>query len=348
MITRKLWCLAIIMLLAFALLQQAAAAADSGTGTDYVSKTTEKCLSYIAGKDYAAAKRLALQLAASPQWKKGNLETAGAIRAIVDAFRAAGRVDLADKVLKQAHKTHKATGDAAIALQGRCLPESVRSGLPVTDLIWRIPMASRGITVLPVFDPKKDLKRLRLGNQASVIKVMDAANKKVVYTRGLDGVMWAPVLEAHRQSIYSALGIQASSLDKTALQLVNGYSGFAQKKECIALLGIIGSAEGTALSDDTRKTIQTFLVKIMRTSTNVVLRRHACLSLALQDSLQQESVDAVVTFYEKSKNLWETFPVQQVFEYQKDCISLMPGRSQFRTRIAAINEIYTPNILKFL
>lgn len=338
----------LILLALWALLLRAVPVAESQTGSNFVSTTTEECLRLIDSRNYAGARRLALKLAASPQWKNGELEAAGAIRAVVDAFRAARRMDIADLVLQRANQIHKATGNAALALQGRSLPESARLGLPILDLTWHPPMA-RDLTSKPlVFNPVTDLKRIRVGNQASLIKIMDATNKKAVYTRGLDGVLWAPVLETHRQSIFNALGISPGSLDQVATQLMNGYAGYKQKKECLALLGIIGSSSGPSLSDGTRSKLQSFLVKNMQSSKDVVLRRQACLNLALQNFLDPGSAEAVTLFYEKSKNLWETFPVQQFFEYQKDRISLLPNKNQIRARIAAIKEIYTPNILKFL
>lgn len=343
--TKRLLFLGLTLLLVCSQLPQDVAAVDSLSGLGFVSTTTTECLRRIDVRDYAGAQRLAMKLAASPQWEKGEIEAAGAIRAIVDAFRAANRVDLAEKVLLRANQTHKATGYLVDALQGRSLPESVQRGLSVIDRTRDV-LTKKGGPAL--FNPKTDLKRLRVGNQASVLKVMDSANKKVVYMRGLDGVMWAPVLEEHRRSIFTAIGILPTSLDQVVRDLMKAYTSTSQKKECIALLSIAGSSREPPLSDETQKELQSFLVKIMRGSTNVVLRRQACLCLALQRSLLPASVEAVVQFYEKSKNLWETFPVQQVFEYQKECINLMPNKSQIRARIAAVKELYTPNILKFL
>ncbi|MDQ7826122.1 MAG: hypothetical protein RDV48_25190 [Candidatus Eremiobacteraeota bacterium] len=340
---RRFLFLVLTLLLAFALLPQAALVAESRTISGFVSSTTDECLRLIDARDYAGAQRLALKLIASPQWKSGDLEAAGAIRAIVDAFYAANKADFAKKVLESAQKAYKATGDTALALEGRFLPESARSSLPVIDYTKKL--KPRAVSI---FNPAADLKRIRVGNQASVLKVMDSTNKKVAYMRGLDGVLWAPVQEAHRQGIFTALGIAPASLDAVADQLIKGYASSKQKKECLALLGIIGSSTGNALSDGTRTKLQSFLVTTMRASKDVVLRRQACLNLALQSSILASSVDAVVLFYEKSRNLWETFPVQQVFEYQKECISLLPNKSQIKARIAAVKELYTPNILKFL
>lgn len=345
MIDRLFSLMGLALLLACLMLSQDMAAAGNQSGSDYVSATTAECLRLIDAGNYAGAQRLATQLASSTQWKKGDLEAAGAIRSVVDAFRAANRTDLANRVLQQADRTHKATGDAAVALQGLLLPESARKSLPVIDLTKSGLINAKGGNL---FNPATDLKRIRTGNQASVLKVMDASNKKVLYARGLDGVLWAPVLEAHRQAIFTALGISPESLDKVAGDLMKGYAGFSKKKECLALLSIIGSTEGSSLSDATRMEIQVFLVKTMQGSKDVVLRRQACLCIALQSTIVPSTVDAVIKFYEKSKNLWETFPVQQVFEYKKDLICQMPDRNQIKARITAIKQLYTPNILKFL
>jgi len=340
----RLLLLLVLALLLFCSQMPETVSAASLSGMGFVNSTTTECLRRIDVRDYAGAQRLALNLASSPQWKRGEIEAAGAIRAVVDAFRAANRVDIAERVLQRAAQTHKATGYSIDVLNGLSLPESVQKSLSVIDRTKDI-LTKKGSAL---FDPNKDLKRLRVGNQASVLKVMDSANKKVVYMRGLDGVMWAPVLEEHRRGIFTALGITPAALDKVTRDLIKFYSKTGQKKECIALLSIAGSSREPSLSDETHKELQSFLVKIMRGSTNVVLRRQACLCLALQRSLLPASVEAVVQFYEKSRNLWETFPVQQVFEYQKECINSMPNKSQIRARIAAVKELYTPNILKFL
>jgi|GEM_PF-3040072 len=342
---QRFFFIGIALLMACLMLSQDMAAAGNQSGSGYIGTTASECQRLIDAGNYAGAQRLALKLASSAQWKNGDLEAAGAIRAVVDAFRAVNRTDLANRVLQQAGRTHKATGDAAMALQGLLLPESARKALPVIDLTKSGLINTKEGAL---FNPATDLKRIRTGNQASVLKVMDAANKKVLYAKGLDGVLWAPVLETHRQAIFAALGISPASLDKVAGDLMKGYAGFSKKKECLALLSIIGSSEGSSLSDATRMEIQVFLVKTMQGSKDVVLRRQACLCIALQNTIVPSTVDAVVKFYEKSKNLWETFPVQQVFEYRKDIICQMPDRNQIKSRIAAIKQLYTANILKFL
>jgi len=350
MLSRRFLLLVLVLILACTTTRQVLPANVSTAGSASVGALTAECQRLIDAGNYTRAKRAALKLTESPLWMNGNLEAAGAIRAVADAFRAAGRVDLGEQVLSRAAKTHRAKGDAALALRGLTLPESTRRTLPVIDRVWRIPLAvnSRSLNTPPVFNPARDLRRLRVGNQASVLKVMDPANRTVAFMRGLDGVMWAPVLETHRQGIFAAMGIQAASLDRVARDLISGYPKTRQKKECIALLGIIGSSTGPALTDATRKEIQTFLVTVMRGSKDVVLRRQACLNLALQGTILPGTLDAVTLFYEKSKNLWETFPVQQVFEYQKSSISLLPNREQIRSRIAAVKGLYTPHILKLL
>jgi len=281
---------------------------------------------------------LALQIAQGQQWAAGELEAAGAIRAISDELRARGRADLADEILASSEKLHKPSGSASVALAGRRLPRAAGEKLTGSRVL-----RSRGI-----FEPEKDLRRLRVGNQASVLKVMDATNTKAAYMRGLDGVMWAPLYEQQRQAIFQALGISTADLDAVANTLMTGYPRCREKKECLALLGVIGSTPDNTIPDATRRRLLTFLVGEMQGSSDVVVRRQACLNLALLDAIDRRTIEAVICFYEKSDNVWETFPVQQFFEYHAGRIQRLPERAAYRQRLAAVDGLYTENILKFL
>jgi len=130
--------------------------------------------------------------------------------------------------------------------------------------------------------------------------------------------------------------------------LMTGYPRYHEKKECLALLGVIGSTPDNTIPDATRKRLLTFLVAQMQTSDDVVLRRQACLNLALLDAIDRRAIEAVISFYEKSNNVWETFPVQQFFEYHVARIQRLPERAAYRQRLAAVDGLYTENILKFL
>ena len=59
-------------------------------------------------------------------------------------------------------------------------------------------------------------------------------------------------------------------------------------------------------------------------------------------------LEAVLHLYETSENLWETFPVQQYFQYHAEELRNLPYFNTVRARIAAVNSLYTENILRYL
>ena len=72
------------------------------------------------------------------------------------------------------------------------------------------------------------------------------------------------------------------------------------------------------------------------------------LSLAVGKDVDPEVVEAVLALYETSENLWETFPVQQFFQYHAEELRTWPNFQTIRTRVAAVNSLYTANILNYL
>ena len=125
------------------------------------------------------------------------------------------------------------------------------------------------------------------------------------------------------------------------------------------MAGAIGTASNrliNSIEDESRLdppdeidiAIKQFLIQVMKSDKDVVVRRQACLALAVGDTLDQEVVNAILDFYAGSENLWETFPVQQFFEFQAEKIRSMPGLAQTRERVAAVNSLYTPAALRYL
>lgn len=314
---------------------------DETVFLESVYDTFEECL----GKgDYHAARNVALRLVESPRWKHGSVQAAGAIRGMADELRSRGYNAMADEITQAAAKFAGPTGDAKTALIDRRLSPTAIKSKPVFSV--------RVLAHRPAFSPAADLRLIRVGNQAAILKIM-GPDGKPVFTKGIDGVAWAPILDEHRTAIFTSLGLSERALDVTALQLIRDYPRINAKKACIALIGVIGSTKGSAVTDGTRRKIMTFLVARMRDSwggklAGPTLRRQACLNLALQDSTDMRSISAVIDFYQNSSNLWETFPVQQFFEYHSEQIRRQAALPQIRARVAAIQSLYTDNILKFL
>ncbi|MBM3460876.1 MAG: hypothetical protein FJX76_02125 [Armatimonadetes bacterium] len=304
-----------------------------------VAKLYAEAMTLVEKGDYQSARDVAQKIFDTEQWKSGDLEAAGAIRSVGDELRAKGQEALAKTLVATTQKKALPSPDVAKVLAGeRLSPAVMARKVPVY-------VARTTTKALPASSTDKMLGQLRVGNQASILKIMDAGGKNTLFMKGLDGVLWAPLLDEHRQGIYAALAITPASLSATANKLLTEFPKLSKKREAMALLGAIGS--DPTLDAATRGNIERLLLQQMTTGKNTILHRQACLNLALLSSVDPTTVDKVIAFYQ-SGNLWETFPVQQFFEYHKDRIKAMANYSTIKTRVAAVNSLYTANIMKSL
>src|SRR5205085_1372976 len=92
-----------------------------------------------------------------------------------------------------------------------------------------------------------------VGNQAGILKIYAPDRKSVLFTkdepgmdmRGIDGILWAPLTDAHRRAIFGALEIGDDELDRVAGKLIGDFSALPHR-ETIALLGVLGSDQRVA------------------------------------------------------------------------------------------------------
>jgi hypothetical protein len=196
---------------------------------------------------------------------------------------------------------------------------------------------------------KVRLKQLVIGNQGAILKVRNKAGSKEVYYRGLDDRDTAPYSGEDQTKILTATELQ-SDLRNWSGDAMEGFSALP-KRETVAFLGLVYSIPassphdpGKAIDDE----IELFLIKVVGTHKSVVVRRQAVLSMAVGESVDPAVLEAVLRLYETSENLWETFPVQQYFEYHADELRTRPDLSRVRARVAAVNSLYTANILGYL
>ncbi len=209
------------------------------------------------------------------------------------------------------------------------------------------PFASLGPSST-TFQAQTALKRLVVGNQGGVLKVWDPAFAKVAYYRGLDDRSVAPLSTEDQFEILSLLNLNEGTVDQTARDLIRGYNGLPQK-EALALLGVFNSLDGTTrLSDGMGSEIRSFLAARLKQDANVQNRRQAVLALAVGNQIDEPTTNAVLDFYTQSDNLWETFPVQQFFEYQASRLKAAPNFAQVKSRAAAVDSLYRQNILSYL
>lgn len=189
------------------------------------------------------------------------------------------------------------------------------------------------------FDAAKDLKLLMVGNQGGILKVFNPGKAGVGYFHGLDDRATAPLDDTERAGIFAALRLSGDRLQPAANDLMKRFARLP-RKEATALLGAIASTPGLDSA-----AIRAHLVKTMNTDKDVTVRRQAILALAVCDQTDATIVDSVLRLYEKSQNLWETFPVQQFFEYHAADVREMTEYAQVRGRVAAVNSLYRANVL---
>jgi hypothetical protein len=217
------------------------------------------------------------------------------------------------------------------------------------------PDSSAATEPAPVVEPevllKGKLKRLVVGNQGAILKIWNVDGPgDPDYYRGLDDRNTAPYSDEDHAALSASLGMDKAELEQTALTVMDLYPELP-KRNVLAFLGLVHSIgeESHLDSQDTIDArVQQFLVTRMIEDKSVIMRRQACLALAVGDDADPEVVEAVLGFYGGSENLWETFPVQQFFEYHADEISAMPNYAEIRSEVAAVNSLYTANILSYL
>lgn len=192
---------------------------------------------------------------------------------------------------------------------------------------------------------KTELRRLMIGNQAGIVKVLGPNREGVSYVRGIDDKNIARYCDDACGSIFCALGIPHDKLNKAAQEIMINYSTLP-RKEAVAFLGAV--AASPHLTADMDAKAEQFLVQVMETDKDVHARRQAVLALAVKHSVSSLTTERVLGLFEHSENLWETFPVQQYFEYHAPQVKRLTNFSQLRERIAAVKSLYTPAILQAL
>lgn len=198
---------------------------------------------------------------------------------------------------------------------------------------------------------KVTLKRLVVGNQGAILKIWKAeGGAEPDYYRGLDDRDTAPYSADDQSALVSSLGYTPAELEAVTLSVMDDY-GKLPKKNALAFLGLVHSIDDASPlepNDEVDAKLRKFLLERLKEDKSVIMRRQACLSLAVGDTVDAEMMEEILTFFAGSENLWETFPVQQFFEYHAEDIRALPNYTDIRDRVAAVNSLYTPNILSYL
>jgi hypothetical protein len=199
--------------------------------------------------------------------------------------------------------------------------------------------------VAPPADLKVRLKRLSIGNQAGILKIYGASASQVLFFRGIDDRGNARISDEHRHQILTHMGYSETQMDAAVDQLMGGWDSLP-KREAVALLAVFGSSP--QLSASKLSALQRWVASRASSEKDVAVRRQAILSLALMRAPSPEAVQQVITIYERSNNLWETFPVQQFFEYHAASVRGLPDYANYRRRLSAVESLYTSYLLEYL
>lgn len=196
---------------------------------------------------------------------------------------------------------------------------------------------------------KARLKQLVVGHQGAILKVRNEAGDQEIYYRGLDDRDTAPYDGDDQTGIITAISLN----DNVAQWTDDTMEAFKllPKREAVAFLGLVYSIPSDSPLDpgpEVDRELREFLVQVVAENPDVVVRRQAVLSMAVGDAIDPECLESVLKLYESSENLWETFPVQQYFQYHAQRIKTSPEFLQIRARISTVNSLYTANILQYL
>lgn len=195
--------------------------------------------------------------------------------------------------------------------------------------------------------PLPDLSRLTVGSQAGVLKVWSQDKNEVTFFRGIDDRSIARLGPEDQAGILSALDID-EQVDPVAQTLMTRFQKSPQK-EGLALLGVFNSLDGTPrISHQTAQAVRRYLAQVIANDKDPVNRRQALLALAVGNGLEDSVIESVLAFYSGNDNLWETFPVQQFFEYQAARLSSSQEYPQWKERALAVNSLYRDNIASYL
>ena len=163
------------------------------------------------------------------------------------------------------------------------------------------------------------------------------------FTRGIDDRQQAHMNEASRTALLTALNIEPAQYATVADALMRDFAKLP-RKEAIAVLCAIAASPDFA----GRERVESFLVGIMQRSSDIFARRQAILGLAVLPQVRFNTVAAVVSHYETCQNLWETFPIQQFFEYHARQVRAESNYGLVRSRLEAVRSLYTGSVLGYL
>jgi hypothetical protein len=200
-----------------------------------------------------------------------------------------------------------------------------------------------------------DLERVRIGNQAGILKIFGKDERTTRFLKGsehpngggIDGREWAPIKPADRDKILQALEVKDAPA--LATSLMRNFTRIS-RVPATALLGALAvpGESSAALPVATQKKVRDFLRERLQPAEDAAVRRQAVLALAVQPATDKQIVQAMINFLRRDHNAWNTFGVVQFFQHQARTIAAMPEVEAFKTSVAASGSPHTLQILKSL
>lgn len=183
-----------------------------------------------------------------------------------------------------------------------------------------------------------DLERIKVGNQAGILKVMAKDGHTVAFLKGgeswngggIDGREWAPVKPEDRDAILRALNVK-DPIDLSHMLILN-YQKLS-RVPALALLGVLQEPHS-----------HEFLRQRLQPAEDNIARRQAVLALAISPRMELEDVSAMVNLLRRDHNAWNTFGVVQFFEYHQDELLKQPDLAKLKARVQATNSPHAPQI----
>lgn len=197
-----------------------------------------------------------------------------------------------------------------------------------------------------------DLARLKVGNQAGLLKVQDHTKKDVFLKsskesdiQAIDGVKWAPIIPSDRDAILAALGVSEAEADGVSAVLMDHYRQLPHV-ETLALLAVLAnSGVHTGPTPKARAATLHFLTRQLSRKDTSMAQRQNVLALAQIPSVDSDAVRAVLDFLKRTPNNWDTFTTVQFFEYHRDAIVAMKDAPLYRKQLASSSNPHASKIL---
>ena len=184
-----------------------------------------------------------------------------------------------------------------------------------------------------------DLERIKVGNQAGILKVMGKDGHTVAFLKGegswngggIDGRERAPVKPEERDAILRALGVK-DPID-LSYQLVLKYEKLS-RVPAVALVGVLQEPHS-----------HEFLRKCLQPAEDQVARRQAVLALAISPKIEPADVTAILNLLKRDHNAWNTFGAVQFFELHQ---AELAKDSTLKARVQATDSPHAPQIVSLL